>query len=119
MVSASPGRTRWSWLREADAELGEHFAQVVLDRARADEQPGADLRVGEPMPGQPRDLGFLGGQLNGRLDGVLARGLACRLQLAPGQLGEPSDAHRVQHLVNGARLLRASPQRRSRRSHSP
>ena len=34
----------------ADAELGEDLAQVVLDRARADEQPGADLRVGQPVP---------------------------------------------------------------------
>src|SRR5580658_1516895 len=38
----------------ADAELGEHVAEVVLGRARADEQPGADLRVGQPVPGQPR-----------------------------------------------------------------
>src|SRR5829696_8431055 len=29
----------------ADSELGEDLAQVVLDRALADEQPGADLRV--------------------------------------------------------------------------
>jgi hypothetical protein len=29
-----------------DAELGEDVAQVVLDRARAEEQPGADLGVG-------------------------------------------------------------------------
>src|SRR5580658_7726880 len=31
----------------ADAELGEDLAQVVLDRARADEQPGADLGIGQ------------------------------------------------------------------------
>src|SRR4051794_35449831 len=30
-----------------DVELGEDLAQVVLDRAWADEQPGADLGVGE------------------------------------------------------------------------
>ena len=29
----------------ADVEFGEDLAQVVLDRARADEQPGADLWV--------------------------------------------------------------------------
>jgi len=29
----------------ADTELGEHFVQVVLHRAGADEQPAADLRV--------------------------------------------------------------------------
>ena len=30
----------------ADTELREHLVQVVLDSARADEQLGADLRVG-------------------------------------------------------------------------
>jgi len=45
----------------ADAELGEDLAQVVLDRARADEQPGADLRVGQAVAGQPRDLSLLWG----------------------------------------------------------
>src|SRR5215469_11019731 len=33
-----------------DAKLGEDLAQVVVDRARADEQPGADLRVGQAVP---------------------------------------------------------------------
>jgi hypothetical protein len=42
-----------------DTQLREHLAQVVLDRARADEQPGTDLRVGQAAPGQPRDLGLL------------------------------------------------------------
>ena len=36
-------------LARADAELGEHLAQVVLDGARADEQLRADLRVGVPV----------------------------------------------------------------------
>jgi hypothetical protein len=76
----------------ADAELGEHLAQVVLDRARADEQPGADFRVGQPIQGQPRDLGLLGGQLYGALDGALAGGLAGGGQLAPGPLGKRADA---------------------------
>jgi hypothetical protein len=40
----------------ADAELGEDLAQVVLHGARADEQPRADLGVGQPLAGQPRDL---------------------------------------------------------------
>src|SRR5262249_40600524 len=51
----------------ADAELGEDLAQMVLDRAGTDEQPGADLRVGQPLAGQPRDLGLLRGQ---RLTGL-------------------------------------------------
>jgi hypothetical protein len=36
----------------ADLELDEHLAQVVLDGARADEQPGADLLVREPVAGE-------------------------------------------------------------------
>jgi hypothetical protein len=36
----------------ADAELGEDLAQVVLDRPCADEQPGANLRVGQAVSGQ-------------------------------------------------------------------
>src|SRR5579859_3184828 len=89
----------------ADAELGEHLAQVVLDRARADKQPGADLRVGQPVPGQPRNLGLLRGQLRGGLDGRLAGDLAGGCQLAPGPLGERTDAHSLQHLVRGPQLL--------------
>src|SRR5258708_29299448 len=97
----------------ADAELGEDLAQVVLDRARADEQPGADLRVGQPLPGQPRDLGLLGGQrmtgLAGwRADGLrgaLADGLAGGQQLAAGALGEPPGSHSLEHLAGGAQLL--------------
>src|ERR1700677_2463084 len=46
----------------ADAELGEHAAQVVCGRPRADEQPGADLGVRQAVSAQPRDLGFLRGQ---------------------------------------------------------
>src|SRR3954452_5537651 len=46
----------------ADPELGEHLVQVVLGGARADEQSRADLWVREPVAGQPRDLGLLGGQ---------------------------------------------------------
>jgi hypothetical protein len=63
-----PGRTRSSSLRE----LGEDLAQVVLDPARADEQPGPDLRVRQAVAGQPRNVDLLGGQLAGGLDGALA-----------------------------------------------
>ncbi len=98
----------------ADIKLGEDLAQVVLDRARADEQPRADLRVGEPFVGQPRHLGLLGGQrittglVGTRADGLpdaLADGLAGGHQLAAGPLGERLHAHRVQHAVGGAQLL--------------
>ena len=56
-----------------DGELGEDLAQVVLGGVGADEQPGADLGVGQAVAGQQRDLRFLGGQL---LAGVGAAVLA-------------------------------------------
>jgi len=43
----------------ADAELREDLVEVVLDGARADEQPRADLGVGVSVAGHPRDVGFL------------------------------------------------------------
>src|SRR5690349_10865887 len=46
-------------LARADLELGEHLAQVVLDGARADEQPGSDLRVRLPVTGHAGDLRLL------------------------------------------------------------
>jgi hypothetical protein len=36
----------------ADAMRGEHLVEVVLDRPRADEQLGSDLRVGETVDGR-------------------------------------------------------------------
>ena len=56
----------------ADVEFGEHLVQVVLDGAAADEQPGADLGVGQPVAGEPRDLGLLDRQLVAGLDAALA-----------------------------------------------
>src|ERR1700739_119634 len=46
-----------------DAELGEDLAQVVLDRAHTDEQPGGNFRVRQAVPSNPRDLGLLRGEL--------------------------------------------------------
>jgi len=93
----------------ADAELGEHLPQVVLDGVRADEQPGADLRVRQAVPGQPRDLGLLGGQLLagpgvGR-GGALAGGFPGGRQLPARPLGEPVHPDLVQHAVRSAELL--------------
>ena len=67
------------------SSLREDLVQVVLDGARADEQLGADLRVREPVAGEPGDLRLLGGELVARLDGALAHGLAGGQQLARGR----------------------------------
>src|SRR5262249_9119933 len=88
-----------------DAELGVDLAQVILDRFRADEQPRADLDVGQAFSGQLGDLGLLGGQLTTGLGGALAGGLACGQQFAAGPFSERLDAHSLQHAERRAQLL--------------
>ena len=78
---------------------------MPFDRPGADEQLDADLRVGVPVTGEPGDLRLLGGEVAGRLGGVLAQGFPGGQQLAPGPLGEPLDTGRGQHLVGGPELI--------------
>ena len=92
-------------MARVDVELGEHLAQVVLDRARADEQLGADLRVRQPVASEPRDLSLLGGECIACLVRAFARSLAGGRQLAAGALRERLHPHLTQHLVSGAELL--------------
>src|SRR5271156_5173826 len=54
----------------ADGELGEDLVQVVFDGARAHEQLGRDLGVGQALAGEPADLGFPGGELGGGVGGA-------------------------------------------------
>src|SRR5580704_1795727 len=58
-----------------EVHFGEDLAQVILDGARTDEQAGADLGVGQPLAGQPGDLGLLGGQLTEGRGAALANRL--------------------------------------------
>src|SRR6266700_8169546 len=60
----------------ADVEFGEDLVQVVLDGARAHEQLGGDLGVGQAADGQPGDLGLPGGELGGGIGCALAYALA-------------------------------------------
>ena len=46
-----------------DAELSEYLAQVVLDRARTEEQLGGDLAVGQALRNEPGYLRLLRCQL--------------------------------------------------------
>src|ERR1700677_580517 len=89
----------------ADAELGVHLAQVPLDRARADEQLGADFRVGLPLTGEPGDLRLLGGELLARLGSVVADGFPGSQQLTASALRERLEAYRGAHLVGRTQLL--------------
>src|SRR4051794_33374252 len=63
-------------LARADAELREHLAQVVLDRARADEQLGPDFGIGQPARRQSGDLRFLRGEQGEGVGAVSAGVLA-------------------------------------------
>lgn len=46
-VAAAVGQRLLELAAGSDLELGEDLSQVVLDRARAEEQLGGDLRVGQ------------------------------------------------------------------------
>jgi hypothetical protein len=104
-VAGSPSRTRSSWARELISSLVNTLPRWYLTRARADEQPGADLRVRQPIARQPGDLHLLRGELIARLDSALARRLAGGLQLVPGPLGEGLHAHQAVQLMSDAQLL--------------
>src|SRR5712692_6787243 len=101
----------------ADVELGEDLVQVVFDGARAHEQLGSDLGVGQALAGQPGDLGFPRGELVGGAGGACADSLAGGTELARGSFREPVGSHHGKYLVGGAQLpagvdapvLRAQP----------
>jgi hypothetical protein len=59
-----------------DAEFGECAVQVRSDGAGGQEQPFADLAVGQAGGGQPDDVLLLGGQLGERAGRRRAGGLA-------------------------------------------
>src|ERR687895_538598 len=56
--------------------------EVVFDGARTDEEPRADLGVGQAVAGESRDLTLLGGELVSRLDAAFADALAGSHQLS-------------------------------------
>ena len=89
----------------ADAELGEHLAQMPLDRAGAEEQLRPDLGVRQAIPGQPGDLLLLPGEFLARLGAALARLLPGSGQFPAGALGEGLHADGGEQVVGGAQLL--------------
>src|SRR5262245_49360497 len=71
-----------------DVQLAEDLAQVILDGAGADEQPGGDLPVGQVLGDQPGDLRLLRGE-HRRGPGAARTGpLARGTQLARGSFRE-------------------------------
>src|SRR3954447_10486776 len=99
------GERRGELVARADVELAVDLVEVVLDRAGADEEPGADLGVGEAAAREARDLRLSRREPLPRFGGASAWGLAGGLQLARGAFGERLEAHRREHLVRSAQLL--------------
>jgi hypothetical protein len=91
----------------ADFELAEHLVEVIFDAARADEQPGADLRVGEPLAGEPRDLRVLRRETFLASDGPSGDSLTRGRQLALGAAGGSLDPHRREHGACRPKLVAA------------
>src|SRR3954471_16527343 len=88
-----------------DAELGEHPAQVPLDRPRADEELCSDLGICAALGGKACDLGLLRGEPVACVGSALAHGLAGRHPLTPGALSEPVHADLRIHLVRDPEVL--------------
>jgi hypothetical protein len=128
-VHTAPTRRRWTGSVGQHAvqlpprpyvELGENFAQVIFHGAGADEQPRADLGVGVPVAGHPRDLGFLRGQ-NLAVSGNGALRLVSPVAPSSRRARSAKPSMPIASNMSWARRssLRASVCRRSRRSHSP
>jgi hypothetical protein len=102
------------FLARADAQLGEHLAQVPLDRAGNQVEPAADLRVCVSVPGQAGDLRLLRRQLRVGLARGLAHRLAGGQQLAAGARGERVGSDADEDFVGATEFLtRVQPARRS------
>src|SRR4051794_37743070 len=81
-------RCRAELFARVDPELREHPAQVPLDRARADEELCADLRVRAALGGEACDLGLLRGEPVTGVGRALAHRLAGRHQLTSRAFSE-------------------------------
>src|SRR6266516_362426 len=77
---------------------------MPFDRVRAEEQPGADLGVREPVTGETSDLRFLWGERLVRRDDAFAQRGSRGPQLATCALGERLGAEPAQHVVRDAQL---------------
>jgi hypothetical protein len=108
----------------AGRELGEDLAQVELDRARADEQPGPDLRVRQAVAGQPRNVDLL--EVSSpvvwtvRLRAISPVASSSRLARSPNARS-PNACTPIASSMSQAvgSCWRAPARRRSWRSHSP
>src|SRR5262245_10437549 len=91
----------------ADSELGEHLVQVPLDGSVAEEEPRADLGVGETVAREPRNLLLLRRERLAPFAAPSAGLLACRDELDPS-------AFRERFHPDRGELVMRSPERGTR-----
>jgi hypothetical protein len=104
-IGSRAGKRAGQLVAAVDSELAEHLSQVPLNRARAEEQPRADLRVRQAVARELSDLPLLRRQIIACFDGSPAGSLARRHQLATRALRERLHPHRREHVVCCAELL--------------
>ena len=68
---------------------------VVFGRARTHEETGPDLRVGEAVADEPREVGLLGGEVVAGFGGTFAWALARGGQFTLGALRKPLETSPV------------------------
>ena len=93
------------FLSRLDLELCEHLAQVVLDRAGAQEEATGDFAIREPFAGEVSDLRLLWREVAACLDPSFASRRAGGTQLACSALRKRIDAHLAEQFVRDAKLL--------------
>src|ERR1700729_1490903 len=87
-----------------DAQFAEDLAQVVVDRAGAEEQLGSDVAVRQALSHQPCDLEFLRCELVWGRGLAFAGGLAGGAQFRLGALRPWDGAERAEQVAGGAQM---------------
>ncbi len=118
-LRALPARAGVEASARVDPQLAEHLVQVPLDGARTEEQLGADLRVGQAVAGEPRDLLLLRCE-SSRGSRRRPRGFAPAATSSPRARSANASIPISANISSAARSRsRASRRRPWRRSHSP
>jgi hypothetical protein len=86
-----------------DPKLREHAPEVVLDRARTEEELGRNFLVRSSLCYQPCDLPFLARQSHGRCVIAAPNRLTGRPELAPGSLCPRGGAELLEGVEGGAK----------------
>src|ERR1700730_5973973 len=104
LTGPSRGQSGLEALAGGDPELGEDLPQVPFDGPCADEQLRANLWVRPSVPGKPRDVLLLWGELVAGVVSALSLLLPRGQQLASSAVGESGYAHRGEHVVRIAEV---------------